>query len=624
MFRLLSALLFLLATLPAQASLKNQLSDHPSPYLAMHGKDPVQWQTWGKEALARARAENKPLFISSGYFACHWCHVMQQESYQSPAVAALLNQYFIPVKVDRELQPALDAHLIDFVQRTRGQAGWPLNVFLTPEGYPLVGLTYSPTKPFTDLLEKLRKMWERQPDKLRAMALNAALEIAAEQAQAMNFETLDPYALNNALVTMALALGDEMEGGFGRQSRFPMAPQWSVLLKSPQAAEDGGLRELISLTLDQMANQGLRDHIGGGFFRYTVDPSWQVPHYEKMLYTQALLTRLYLQAADTLGRPQYREVARETLDFSLDVLKGEGGGFIASLSAVDPNNVEGGGYLWSDRQLQQALNAEELAFARKRWRLQGDAVTEGGYLPVNEYSVEELARESGRPVEQIRVLEEQIRQKLIKAREPRNHPRDDKQLAAWNGLMLSALVDGARSLGDARYVEAAAALRGYLVTRLWDGERLLRAREKERVLGSAALEDYVYVAAGLYDWGTFTGSQEDLALAGRLAREAWERFFRKRGWQGSDDLLLPGIATEPVISDGPLPSPAALLIGLSLKLDDPELRRQARQALNIGQSELKEQPIWYATQVQALVDAAPTIPAQPMGGPNSSIETITD
>ena len=371
MFRLLSVLLFLVATPPAQASLKNQLSGHPSPYLAMHGKDPVQWQTWGKEALARARAKNKPLFISSGYFACHWCHVMQQESYQSPAVAALLNQYFIPVKVDRELEPALDAHLIDFVQRTRGQAGWPLNVFLTPEGYPLVGLTYSPTKPFIDLLEKLREMWGQQSDKLRAMALDAAQEIAAEQDRAMNLETLDPIALNNALVAMALALGDEMEGGFGRQSRFPMAPQWSVLLKSLQAKEDGGLRELSSLTLDQMANQGMRDHIGGGFFRYTVDPGWQIPHYEKMLYTQALLSRLYLQAADTLGRPRYRELARETLDFSIDVLKGEEGGFIASLSAVDPDNVEGGGYLWSDRQLQQALNAEELAFARKRWRLRG-------------------------------------------------------------------------------------------------------------------------------------------------------------------------------------------------------------------------------------------------------------
>jgi len=490
------------------------------------------------------------------------------------------------------------------VQRTRGQAGWPLNVFLTPEGYPLVGLTYSPTKPFTDLLEKLRKMWGQQSDKLRAMALDAALEIAAEQDRAMNFETLDPKALNITLVTMALALGDEMEGGFGRQSRFPMAPQWSVLLDSPQAVEDGRLRELASLTLDQMANQGLRDHIGGGFFRYTVDPSWQVPHYEKMLYTQALLSRLYLQAADTLGRPQYRDVARETLDFALDVLKGEGGGFIASLSAVDPNNVEGGGYLWSDQQLQQALTVEELAFARKRWRLQGDAATERGYLPVNEYPVEELARESGSSVEQLRILEKQIKRKLIKAREPRNHPRDDKQLAAWNGLMLSALVDGARRLGGARYSEAAVALRGYLVTRLWDGERLLRAREKERVLGNAALEDYVYVAAGLYDWGLFTGSQEDLALAGRLAGEAWKRFFRKRGWQGSDDLLLPGIATEPVITDGPLPSPATLLIGLSLKLDDPGLRRQARHALNLGQSELKEQPIWYATQVQALMDAA--------------------
>ncbi|MCP4994799.1 MAG: thioredoxin domain-containing protein, partial [Gammaproteobacteria bacterium] len=294
------------------------------------------------------------LFISSGYFACHWCHVMQQESYQNAQIAALLNTNYIPVKVDRELQPALDAHLIDFVQRTRGSAGWPLNVFLTPEGYPLLGLTYAPQAQFQGLLEKLKTIWETRADELKLTARKASGGQSSVSRQT-TVESIDPAGLHLKLVTMALTMGDEMEGGFGRQNRFPMAPQWQVLLERLEQGPDEPLHELIELTLDQMANQGMRDHLAGGFFRYTVDPGWQTPHYEKMLYSQALLSRLYLQAAKVLQRDDYKTVARDTLDFTLKVFAGREGGFIASLSAVDPNNVEGGGYLWHTQALQRLL-----------------------------------------------------------------------------------------------------------------------------------------------------------------------------------------------------------------------------------------------------------------------------
>ncbi len=598
-------LLFLLSfslTLSAQAGLVNQLQDHPSPYLAMHGGDPVQWQTWGPEALALARAENKPLFVSSGYFACHWCHVMQRESYSDPQVAALLNEYFIPVKVDRELQPALDAHLIAFVERTRGQAGWPLNVFLTPEGYPLVGLTYSPRDNFLSLLEKLRALWADEADALKVTAEKASLVMGKNSRRAASPARMDGALLRDRLITSALSLGDDMEGGFGRQSRFPMAPQWSVLLQRQQARPNRQLQQLIALTLDQMAGQGMRDHLGGGFFRYTVDPSWQVPHYEKMLYTQALLSRLYLQAAAVLQRPDYRDVARDTLDFSLDVLRGEGGGFIASLSAVDPQGLEGGGYLWQPEQLEAALDEQELAFARQRWRLQGAAHAEGGYLPVDGEPLEALSREMGRPVAELRQLEQRVKAKLVRARAPRNHPRDGKQLAAWNGLMLSALVAGADQLQEARYRAAAKQLRDFLVTRLWDGERLYRAVDAKGPIGRAALEDYVYVARGLRDWGLFSGSAADVALATRLARQAWRLFYRDDGWQQTDDLLIPGLATEVAISDGPLPSPAAMLIGLSRELGDPDGAAQARQALAVSYGKVLANSIWYATQAQQLIE----------------------
>jgi len=599
---LLLAVLFIFS-LPSSAGLANQLQQHPSPYLAMHGDDPVKWQTWGEEALAKAREGNKLLFISSGYFACHWCHVMQQESYKNPQVAALLNQYFVPVKVDRELQPALDAHLIDFVQRTRGSAGWPLNVFLTPEGYPLVGLTYAPTKSFMGLLARLEKLWQERAGELRETARSAALAVTSDK-PVVAAVAIDANAIHTGLVTMALALGDDMEGGFGRQNRFPMAPQWSVLLDRLQVSPDQRLRELIELTLDQMAGKGMRDHIGGGFFRYTVDPGWQIPHYEKMLYSQALLSRLYLKAAKVLNRPDHLEVARDTLDFALTNLQGSDGGFIASLSAVDPENVEGGGYLWNSSQLEKVLRDDELQFAQKRWRLEGDTVTEGGYLPVDEIGVLELAKKNGTAAGVMGAMEKRVKQKLLTARSPRNHPRDDKQLAAWNGLMLSALVDSIKVLDDPRYREAGSRLRDFLVTRLWDGKRLLRARGPGGELGSAALEDYVYIAAGLRDWAQLNGSSEDLSLASNLAQEAWRRFFRNNGWQSTDNLLIPGIATERAITDGPLPSPAAMLIEFSIDTNDPKLINQVQQALQSGYTLAREQPIWYSTQAAATIRAA--------------------
>ena len=233
MLPILTVVLCLILPMGAQAALTNELRDHPSPYLALHGGDPVQWQSWSRQVLERARAEDKLIFISSGYFACHWCHVMQQESYRDPQVAALLNKHFIPVKVDRELQPALDAHLIDFVQRTRGQAGWPLNVFLTPEGYPVFGMTYAPKASFLQLLGRLQQIWAAQREELKATARQASLAVEGSEKQKVEPATpLDRPTLESALFAMAIDLGDDMEGGFGHQSRFPMSPQWTVLLET--------------------------------------------------------------------------------------------------------------------------------------------------------------------------------------------------------------------------------------------------------------------------------------------------------------------------------------------------------------------------------------------------------
>ncbi|TVO78431.1 thioredoxin domain-containing protein [Sedimenticola selenatireducens] len=601
---LLFLVLLLSPPLLASNALSNHLTNHPSPYLALHGNDPVAWQEWGPNVMARAKREGKLVFISSGYFACHWCHVMQRESYQNPEIAVLLNRHFIPVKVDRELLPALDAHLIDFVQRTRGHAGWPLNVFLTPEGYPLYGLTYSPADTFQKLLVKLEVTWSGHHQQLSDTARLASIELTSSaQSTAQEPILIDTRHLHAGLVTMALAMGNEMEGGFGNGNRFPMVPQWMALLDAQAREPDALLAGLLELTLDRMATQGMRDHLAGGFFRYTVDPGWQIPHYEKMLYNQALLARLYLQAAQVLNRPDYLQVARDTLDFTLKTLSGGDGGYIASLSAIDSQDVEGGGYLWRDDQLRTLLTDDEYVFAVKRWRLDGTPETEGGFLPVDHQSLESLAPLFKRAASELTALEQKVRDKLMADRLVRAHPRDGKQLAAWNGLLLSALVEAGGLLQEPRYLEAATALRGFLISQLWDGETLMRARGNSGPIGGAALEDYAYVATGLDDWDSLqnekseTGKQVQLLIA-----QAWARFYRDPGWVNSDDTLIPGFLAESAIADGPMPSPAALLIELTLKRGSESQKNQARQALRRSYPETSHNPIAYATHARILIN----------------------
>ena len=613
--RLLAGLaLFCLAFQTGAAPLENRLAGNPSPYLALHGADPVHWQPWGPAVLERARRENKPVFVSSGYFSCHWCHVMQRESYRNPAIAALLNRHFIPVKIDRELRPALDGHLIEFVRRTRGNAGWPLNVFLTPEGYPLFGLTYSPPEAFETLLTRLAALWAESGTELAADARTALAAWAGERLTEPFAGDMDAGALAEALTATALSLGDSFEGGFGLQNRFPMSPQWLALLDG--AGGDGALRQLIELTLDRMATQGMRDHIVGGFFRYTVDPGWQVPHFEKMLYNQAGLARLYLKAARVLGREDYRAVAADTLAFAIRVLQEGDGGFISSLSAVDSRDVEGAAYLWSNAELTAALDAGELAFARKRWRLDGTPALDGGHLPVDHRSPEQLAGEWGLEPAELRALETRVKARLAAAKREQSHPRDHKKLAAWNGLMLSALADGARVLGEPGLEAAGRRLRDYLVDRLLAGGALSRALGPEGAIGSAGLEDYAYVAAGLRDWGLHRGSPEDLQMAEGLVREAWRRFFTDEGWLTGEGMLVPGIAREAAVADGALPSPSAIVIRLTLESRLPELAGKVEQALRLAYPAALEAPLWHASYVPVFAEWARLKAA---GNPGSAV-----
>lgn len=582
-------------------ALENQLADHASPYLAMHGQDPVVWQDWSADVIEQAKKENKIIFISSGYFACHWCHVMQRESYQDENIAKLLNSSFIPVKVDRELLPALDKHLIDFVQRTQGSAGWPLNVFLTPEGYPLVGLTYSPPTGFQELLSRLTALWKKDADNARDVSRRALLKMAIEKDQLIN--TSRQYTaeqLRDRFFDSVFRGADEMSGGFGLQSRFPMAPQLKVLLNLQAKHPDDRLKNFLRLTLDQMADNGMRDHLAGGFFRYTVDPQWQEPHYEKMLYTQALLVEVYLMAADILQRPDYQKVATDTLNFVLAAMQGKQGAYIASFSAVDDKGVEGGYYLWLDEVLQQTLGPDVLKLARRYWLMEGLHDVDEGYLPKRGVSTALLAKETEQPEGQVLAMLAFAQKQLLAARAQRVLPVDDKELAGWNGLMLAAMAKAAQRLKSDHYRQAALTLKSHLFSRLWDGTQVFRAKKGTKIVGKASLSDYVYLASGLDAVIKLDANEQDKALLAQLISTAWQRFHLKKGWQQSDTMLLPGMAVDKATEDGALPSAVAMLIKLSLESPDPKIKALAEKALEQSAVVIEDAPFWYASQAELL------------------------
>ncbi len=595
---LLPLFLSLTLALPAGA-LENRLAGHPSPYLAMHGQDPVAWQDWDPKLIEQAQRENKLLFISSGYFSCYWCHVMQKESYSNPEIAAFLNEHFIPVKVDRELHPALDAYLIDYTERTTGRAGWPLNVFLTPQGYPLLGMSYLPPKQFAQVIARLARAWQGDASRLRQLARQALLELTADPVGELP-EPVSIDTLRTRFLHQVLALADPLEGGFGEQNKFPMTPQLEAVLRLLHDRRHERLDAWLQLTLDQMMNQGLRDHLAGGFYRYTVDPSWQVPHFEKMLYTQALLARVYLLAAERFARQDYAEVAAETLDFVRERMRGPHGLFIASFSATDEAGEEGGSYLWHEDELKRLLKGRDLELVQRHWAMHGAPSVDGGWLPRKGETIEALAKDMQQTPAELKQRLERIRQRLLAARDRRELPADTKEVAGWNGLMIGSLAMAGAQLQRDDFVEAALDLARRLRERLWRDGALWRARDGERAVGTAGLSDYAYVADGLERLLAVRPDAELAAWHTALLAQSWQRFHTVRGWRLAERPDLPGMGESPVIQDGALPAAAAVVLASGLRRDEPRAREAAAEAW----PRIQDEPFWYASWVEALVVAA--------------------
>jgi uncharacterized protein YyaL (SSP411 family) len=540
----------------------NRLGQETSPYLLQHADNPVDWYPWGDEAFARARAEDKPILLSVGYAACHWCHVMEHESFEDEATAQVMNERFVSVKVDREERPDVDAVYMEAVVALTGSGGWPMTVFLTPEGEPFFGGTYFPPEPrhglpsFVQLLVAVSDAYrERRGDVARqASALVEAIRRSTEQPPSR--EPLTESLLAGA-VRGLLAQLDPVHGGFGRAPKFPNAPALEFLLRR-------GELQPVTLTLDRMAAGGMYDLVGGGFHRYSVDDRWLVPHFEKMLYDNALLAPAYLHAWVVTGNERYREVAEETLDYMLRELRLEHGGF-ASAQDADTDGVEGLTYTWT---AEEGAPPELLQpFEHGRSIVRGE-------------------------------LDAETRARLFELRERRPKPlRDDKAIAAWNGLALAAFAEAGRRLRRSDYVDAACCCADFLLGPLSAAEgRLHRTYRAGEAKGTGYLEDYADVAHGLYELHVATGELRWLDEARRLALLAVELF--------ADDehggfFLTPShgeqlVARQKDLDDHPTPSGNSMLAHVLLRLariyGDDELERRAVSVFRLVRDVVERAP----------------------------------
>jgi len=565
------------------ASASNQLAGHPSPYLALHADDPVHWKGWQAEVFDEARASNRLVLVSVGYFSCHWCHVMQQQSYQDDETAEFLNRNFVSVKVDRELEPDLDQRLITFVEQIRGVAGWPLNVFITPDGYPLTGFTYLSRDDFLRLLQHLDKEWKQNHVALSGSARKFFEQGLQHSADQIENQAMSSAVLVDTFVSHAMRYADDLQGGFGDTSKFPNVPQLNALIDSLELVPDTNseVTEFVQLSLDMMASRNLTDHINGGFFRYTTDPDWHTPHFEKMLYDNALLAALYLKAHRIWPQQDYATIALQTLDFVESQLKHPQGGYMSSLSAVDRDNREGGAYLWSLEQLAGLLDASELAQLQQSWV---QAPVSDGLL-LRPASTAKNAEQS--------IVNRNIRLKL-QAADARSMPVDDKRLASWNAMMLDALTLATDV--DERFGARAQALYRQMRELFIVNDSLIRFAGNADI-AAAVFEDYAYTANAFSNYAQRFNDDDAKQLARGLSEQALGIFLQNGRWQAKAQPLIPIAPGKWVIEDLVFYSPMTLWLEAALATaeNDSMLRDSATGMMQRVTREMLERPYFHGS-----------------------------
>ena len=500
----------------------NRLAQETSPYLLQHKNNPVDWYPWGEEALEKARAEDKPILLSVGYSACHWCHVMERESFEDEATAEIMNKHFVNIKVDREERPDVDSIYMSAVQAMTRHGGWPMTVFMTPDGAPFYGGTYFPPVPsrgmpsFKQVLLSLADAYANRREEVLASAENVREFLKESSTASIPRSEVSEGLLTHAANALAGQI-DNRFGGFDGAPKFPQAMNLEVLLRHHKRTGDRAALSGVELTLRQMANGGIYDQLGGGFARYSVDEYWLVPHFEKMLYDNALLARLYLEAYEATGDGFYRRIAEETLDYVMRDMRSPEGGFYSAEDA-DSEGVEGKFYVWTPEEIEATLEPEDAKLAERYWDVTERGNFEGKTILNVPRPPEAVADEFGLSTEELwqRIL--LIRERLFTEREKRVRPgRDEKVLAAWNGLMLRAFALAAGATGREEYLRVAEENAVFLLEKLVVDGRLRRSYKDGQARLNGYLEDYACVADGLVELYEATFETRWLREAASLA-----------------------------------------------------------------------------------------------------------
>jgi uncharacterized protein YyaL (SSP411 family) len=574
----------------------NRLIGETSPYLLQHAHNPVDWFPWGREALERARAEDRPIFLSIGYAACHWCHVMERESFENPAIAALMNERFVSIKVDREERPDLDDVYMAAVQAMTGSGGWPMSVFLTPDLRPFFGGTYFPPEDrhgmagFPRVLAAVADAYRTRRDDVEQQAVSLATHLQAQLSVPGGDRDPERRQLEAAAARIGASF-DAVHGGFGGAPKFPAPMTLEFLLRAWRRSGEPATLAMVTRTLDAMADGGINDQLGGGFARYSTDAHWLVPHFEKMLYDNALLAHAYLEGFRATGMDRFARVARATLDFMLAELRTGDGGFASALDA-DSEGVEGRFYAWGHDEFMSVLSAAGLDDGERRFLAAYWGLTEAGnWEGTNVLHVSGTVDVPAEVVERGRAALDETRSRRFRP------ARDDKQLASWNGLALRALAHATLVLGDARYDEATRVLVQFVEAHLVrEGDRLWRTARDGRGHTPAFCEDYVALADGLLCAHAALGEAGPLHLARRLVETAVRDFWDEAGGTFVDTSAEHDrtVAQPRGLVDDAVPSANSLgadvLQRLALLTGDETLARRARSILRAVAPALERQP----------------------------------
>ena len=588
----------------------NRLAGETSPYLLQHKDNPVDWFPWGPEALERARAEDKPILLSIGYSACHWCHVMEHESFEDADTAEVMNSLFVSIKVDREERPDLDGIYMQAVQLLTGHGGWPMTMFLMPDGRPYHGGTYFPREPrqgmpaFTDVLKAAAEAYYSRKGDVVASARNLTDRLQSP-GQGRSDEILTAAILQVAAQRLA-GQYDWDHGGFGSAPKFPQPMSTEFLLRSYRRQPDPRVLQMVEHSLIQMANGGIYDQVGGGFHRYSTDAHWLVPHFEKMLYDNALLSRLYLHAYQLTGNAFYRRVTEETLDYVLREMTDPSGGFYSTQDA-DSEDVEGKFFVWSPGQVIAELGDSDGALFSRYYDVTESGNFEGKSILNVPVPAAQVAKEAGVTEAELGEVVRRGGARLYEVREQRVHPgRDEKVLTSWNGLMLKSFAEAAATLGRDDYRAAAVANAEFLLRELRPEGRLLRTWKEGRAKLLGFLEDYSMLIDGLIALYETTFDRRWTDEARRLADEMVELFWAEGEGvfydTGNDHEEL--IVRPRDISDNAMPSgssvAADVLLRLALIVGEADYARRAMSSLRSVAQLLASYPTGFGHWLGAL------------------------